>query len=306
MDALIFIDTNILLDFYRYPQGSAVLPILGHIDANHEKIITGNQVEMEFKKNRQKVILDYIGFLKGPKWETFKVPVILSETQPAEIISKNKDEIAKQSKKLQKRIEAVLRDPAQNDVVYQTVQRLFRNGSPLNLTREDKIRFTIRRFARKRFMLGYPPRKPDDTSLGDPINWEWIIHCAKEMNKNVVIVSRDSDYGYRYEDEPIINDWLLQEFRERVSRKKKVVLTNRLTHAFELTKVAVNPKEVADEGKLIEEIGAATAATQTVFQNLWRDIGRQRLGKTIAESNDLVTEIARRLLVLESKKTDKQ
>lgn len=306
MDALIFIDTNILLDFYRYPQGSAVLPILGHIDANHEKIITGNQVEMEFKKNRQKVILDSIGFLKGPKWETFKVPVILSETQPAEIISKNKDEIAKQSKKLQKRIEAVLRDPAQNDVVYQTVQRLFRNGSPLNLTREDKIRFTIRRFARKRFMLGYPPRKPDDTSLGDPINWEWIIHCAKEMNKNVVIVSRDSDYGYRYEDEPIINDRLLQEFRERVSRKKKVVLTNRLTHAFELTKVAVNPKEVADEGKLIKEIAAATAATETVFQNLWRDIGRQRLEKTVAESNDLVTEIARRLLVLESKKTDKQ
>ena len=88
MDALIFIDTNILLDFYRYPQGSAVLPILSHIDANHEKIITGNQVEMEFKKNRQKVILDSIGFLKGPKWEAFKVPVILSETQPAEIISK--------------------------------------------------------------------------------------------------------------------------------------------------------------------------------------------------------------------------
>lgn len=306
MDALIFIDTNILLDFYRYPQGSAVLPILGHINANHEKLITGNQVEMEFKKNRQKVILDSIGFLKGPKWESFKVPVILSETQPAEIISKNRDEIAKQSKKLQKRIEAVLRNPAQNDVVYQTVQRLFRNESPLNLTREDKIRYTIRRYARKRFMLGYPPRKPDDTSLGDPINWEWIIHCAKEMNKNVVIVSRDSDYGYRYGDEPIINDWLLQEFRERVSRKKKVELTNRLTRAFELTKVAVNPKEVADEGKLIDEISASTADTQALSQDYWREIGKARLAKTIEESQNLIVEISRRLSEFESKKTDKQ
>ncbi|MDO8703509.1 MAG: PIN domain-containing protein [Sulfuricaulis sp.] len=68
MDALIFIDTNIFLDFYRYPQGSAVLPILGYIDGNHDKIITGNQIEMEFKKNRQKVILESIGFLKGPAW----------------------------------------------------------------------------------------------------------------------------------------------------------------------------------------------------------------------------------------------
>ncbi len=276
MDALIFIDTNILLDFYRYPQGSAVLPILSHIDANHEKIITGNQVEMEFKKNRQKVILDSIGFLKGPKWETFKVPVILSETQPAEIISKNKDEIAKQSKKLQKLIEAVLRDPAQNDVVYQTVQRLFRNGSSLNLTREDKIRLTIRRLARKRFILGYPPRKPDDTSVGDPINWEWIIYCAKETNKNVIIVSRDSDYGYRYRDEPIINDWLLQEFRERVSRKKEILLTNRLTHAFELAKVAVKPKEVSDEDKLIDEIRSSAS-----YQDLWSWANSARGGRAI-------------------------
>lgn len=265
MDALIFIDTNIFLDFYRYPQGSAVLPILSHLDTNHDKIITGNQVEMEFKKNRQKVILDSIGLMKGPQWETFKVPVILSETQPAEAISKNREEIAKQSKKLQKRIEAVLREPAHNDIVYQTVQRLFRNDSSLNLTREDKIRFSIRRFARKRFMLGYPPRKPDDTSLGDAINWEWIIYCAKKTNKSVVIVSRDSDYGYRYRDEPIINDWLLQEFRERVNRKKKVVLTNRLTHAFELTKVSVDAKEVAAEGKLIQEISAASQARVDFF-----------------------------------------
>ncbi len=303
VDALIFIDTNILLDFYRYPQGSAVLPILSHIDANHNKIITGNQIEMEFKKNRQKVILDSLGFLKGPEWGSFKIPVILSQAQPAVAISRNKAAIARQSKRLRKRIEAVLRNPAQNDVVYQTAQRLFRNTSPLNLTRENKIRFTIRNLAKKRFMLGYPPRKPDDTSLGDPINWEWIIHCAKESNTNVVVVSRDSDYGYRYEDEPIINDWLLQEFKDRVSRRKKVVLTNRLTHAFELTKVAVKAREVADEGKLIDEITASSSDTPISFTYNWPNLSAEEYEKFLDKFREFAEEISKQYPIEPPKKT---
>jgi PIN domain-containing protein len=267
MDTLIFIDTNILLDFYRYPQGSAVLSILAHIDGNHDKIITGNQVEMEFKKNRQKVILESIGSLKGPKWETFKIPVIMSEAQPAQIITRSRVQIEKQSQKLQKRIETVLRDPAQHDVVYQTSQRLFRNSSSLNLTRDNRTRFSIRRLAWKRFILGYPPRKADDTSIGDSINWEWVIYCAKKENKNAVIVSRDSDYGSKHGNEPIINDWLLQEFRDRVSRKKKIILTNRLTQGFELAKVSVKPKEAADENRLITELSDSVPINKVVSED---------------------------------------
>lgn len=291
MDALIFIDTNIFLDFYRYPQGSAVLPILGHIDASHKKIITGNQVEMEFKKNRQNVILKSLGQLKGPTWDAFKVPVILSETQPAQAILKSKNKIENQSNKLQRRIEAVLRNPAQNDVVYQTVQRLFRNGSPFNLTRENIVRFTIRRLARKRFMLGYPPKKSDDTSIGDAVNWEWLIRCAKERNTNVVIVSRDSDYGYRYGSEPIINDWLVQEFRERVSRKKRVVLTHRLTHAFELAQIAVKPKEVEDEGKLIDEISAHAPTAEASSKDLWPGMDLVRGAKAREDFNKAMENV---------------
>jgi hypothetical protein len=53
MSSLLFIDTNILLDFYRYPRGSALLSVLGHIDRNHDKIITTTQVDMEYKKNKK-------------------------------------------------------------------------------------------------------------------------------------------------------------------------------------------------------------------------------------------------------------
>ncbi len=49
MIALVFIDTNILLDFYRYSRGGTILPVLDHIDKNHGKIITTMQVEKELK-----------------------------------------------------------------------------------------------------------------------------------------------------------------------------------------------------------------------------------------------------------------
>src|SRR5690606_22634600 len=124
------------------------------------------------------------------------------------------------------RIGRVLKEPSKHDPVYKVAQRLFRQKTPLNLSRDAKVRFEIRRLARKRFLLGYPPRKDSDLSIGDAINWEWIVRCAQTSGNDVVIVSRDQDYGVRFADRPIINDWLLQEFKERVSRRRRLVLTD--------------------------------------------------------------------------------
>jgi hypothetical protein len=43
-DPLIFIDTNIFLDFYRAAGRDTKLSILSLIDSNHDRIITGEQV----------------------------------------------------------------------------------------------------------------------------------------------------------------------------------------------------------------------------------------------------------------------
>lgn len=254
MSALVFIDTNILLDFYRYPRGSAILSVLEHINKNHDKIITSTQVEMEFKKNRQKVIVNSMSEMKGPKWDSYKLPVILSDTQAAQSIETDRKDINKQSKILLKKIESVLKSPNRNEKVYKTLQRLFKSSSRLNLKRPDPLRFTIRNLAKKRFILGYPPRKDSDVSIGDAINWEWLIYCAKKNNQDVVIVSRDSDYGCRFGSEPIINDWLAQEFKERVNIRKKVILTDKLMHGFKLANISVKKKEVEDEGKMLLEM----------------------------------------------------
>lgn len=254
MSALLFIDTNILLDFYRYPRGSAILSVLDHINKNHDKIITSTQVEMEYKKNRQKVIVTSLSEMKGPKWDSYKLPVILAEAQAAQSIETDRKDIDKQSKILKRKIVSILKTPATNDEVFKTLQRLFKSSSDLNLKRPDKKRFTVRNLAKKRFSLGYPPRKDSDTSIGDAINWEWIIHCATEKNQDVVIVSRDTDYGCRHDGGMIINDWLSQEFKERVNRRKKVILTDKLTEGFKLADISVKKKEVDDETNMLSEL----------------------------------------------------
>ncbi len=254
MNALIFIDTNILLDFYRIRGSDSGLSVLEHIDSNHSKIITGNQIEMEFKKNRQKVILESLGRIKPPDWAGLSPAAFMSEAQPAKMIAKSKKELIKQQKNLKQRLEKVLKNAVQNDRVYQCLQRLFKNGSELNLDRDKRIRKRIRSLAWKRFILGYPPRKKDDTSMGDAVNWEWIVQCAIDSGKDIIIASRDSDYGATYNDEPLLNDALHQEFKERVSKRRKIVLTDKLTEAFKRASIAVTKKEEKQEQDLLDEM----------------------------------------------------
>jgi hypothetical protein len=251
MEWLIFIDTNILLDFYRIKSSEIGLPLLDHIDANHNQIITTDQVEMEYKKNRQGAILESLGRFKSPSWATLTPPAFLSDSKATKGIQRSTKEISGQEKRLTKMTERLLRSPAQNDPVYKSLQRLFKSKGQYNLSRDKKIRYEIRDLAHKRFLLGYPPRKDKDTSMGDAINWEWIIRCASDSGKHIVIVSRDSDYGRTYREESFLNDWLSQEFKERVSRKRRLLLTQRLTHALKIAGITVYKQEETQEDALL-------------------------------------------------------
>ena len=140
--------------------------------------------------------------------------------------------------------------PAVHDPVYKACQRIFHKTDSLVLTREDKLRHTIRRKAFRR-SHGCPPRKKSDTSIGDAINWEWMIHCANASNAELVIVTRDSDYGIHFENRAYINDHLKQEFAERVSKKRKLLLYSRLSDALKHFEVAVTRQEEEAESSLL-------------------------------------------------------
>jgi len=251
IEALIFIDTNILLDFYRIRKSDISLKYLEEMEKHKSILILTNQVEMEFRKNRQKVILEALTEVNKISAGGLSVPTVLFDAKPVEMIKAAQKQIAVQQKRIKERIDKLLMNPGTQDKVFQTLQRIFKTESEFNLNRENKKRFRIRRLALKRFYLGYPPRKKEDNSIGDAINWEWIIDCALRTTKHIILVTRDNDFGINYGDVSYLNDWLQIEFKERISQKRKIILTDKLSKAFKFVKIPVTPEMVEEENTII-------------------------------------------------------
>jgi hypothetical protein len=66
-------------------------------------------------------------------------------------------------------------------------------------------------------------------------------------------VSRDGDYGTKLSQQTILNDWLRLEFKERVSRQRKIELTDRLSNALKKLEVSITNEDLAEENRLLEE-----------------------------------------------------
>jgi hypothetical protein len=249
-DTIMFVDTNVLLDFYRIKKSDVSTKYLQQLENCKERLILGSQVEMEYKKNRQRVIVESMNNFSGPDWSRLTPPALVAELQATKTLENHRKKLVAQQKKINSTITKILGNPSQCDPVFQTLQRLFKYESVLNLTREKKERFALRRLAQKRFFLGYPPRKNGDTSFGDAINWEWIIKCSSDTGKHVVIVTRDSDYGVIHNNSSYLNDWLKQEFSERVSKKRKIILTDKLSYGLKLVHSPVT-KDMEKEEELL-------------------------------------------------------
>lgn len=248
---IFFVDTNVLLDFYRL-SGESAKRQLATLEKHSKLLITTEQVRMEFLKNRQKVIAKTIAELKAPHKDG--VPSIFSESKPAGALKTAKESSIARFKKLKDYALKYIENPSAYDKVFQTFNRIYKKNTDLNLSRAEKVRFEIRNLARKRFILGYPPRKGSDTSIGDAVNWEWVIKCAQSAKNSphVLIVSRDGDYGVTVDRKTFLNDWLYREFKERVGEKRKIELTDSLTVALKKMGEVVAPEDEAEEKRVIQ------------------------------------------------------
>lgn len=260
LDTLLFVDTNVMLDFYRIRKSDVSTKYLEQLELCKDRLIVGAQVEMEYKKHRQRVLVEFLAASAPPDWSKLSPPALIGDLQAVKMIQKHRAQIMEQRKRVTEKVMKVLNDPTHHDPVYQTLQRLFKNPSSLNLRREREERFEIRELAEKRFKLGYPPRKSSDTSIGDAINWEWIVRCAADTGKHVVIVTRDTDYGVIYDGQSYLNDWLRQEFSERVSHKRKIILTDKLSVGLKEVHAAVTREMEEEETRLLAKIKPAGAS----------------------------------------------
>ena len=109
--ALLFIDTNIFLDFYRQVGRESDLSILKHIGQHHDRIITTRQVEMEFKKHRQRLIANSLAEIKAPDWSGLKLPAYLASSCQASGLSQAQTRIKQLVETIQKRGRRVFEKP---------------------------------------------------------------------------------------------------------------------------------------------------------------------------------------------------
>ena len=82
----------------------------------------------------------------------------------------------------------------------------------------------------------------------------------------MVIVTRDTDYGVIHEGSSYLNDWLKQEFSERVSQKRKIILTDKLSQGLKLVHAAVTREMEQEEERLLARIRPALPEDFDVVQ----------------------------------------
>ncbi|TXR53197.1 PIN domain-containing protein [Reinekea thalattae] len=261
-----FIDTNIFLDFYR-SQNESSLSLLSKLETVKEHIICTYQVEMEFRKNRQRAIIDNS---KETKLNIdVRLPAVMEDSSLSSVLKRTKSDLEKRKKEHQKRIENIISNPGLYDPVHKSLDTIFQSPNTHVLTRDMKIRHQIKRLAWRRFVMGYPPRKTNDTSIGDALNWEWFIHCASELKGKFIIVSRDGDFGSFFNDKAFLNDALKSEFRDRVG-KKSILFTNKLSVALKELEVNVTKAEseaeeddikTISESEKLDKVDAVDTAT---------------------------------------------
>lgn len=258
-----FIDTNIFLDFYR-SQNETSLSLLRKLEGVKDRVICTYQVEMEFLKNRQKAITDNLS-ISSLNIDT-RLPAVMDDSQLSTSLKKEKKALDKRKKDLQKKITNIIKNPSKYDPIYNSLETIFTSENEHVLTRDMHIRHKIKRLAWRRFMLGYPPRKGNDTSIGDALNWEWFIYCCTELKGKFIIVSRDSDYGIHYNNEAFLNDALKSEFRDRVGQKS-ITYTTKLSEALKLLEVSVTPQEESEEEEILSN-STISAEFPTFYQQL--------------------------------------
>ena len=220
---------------------------------------------MEFKKNRQEEILLSARNLAPP--QGISIPAFLTSVE-ANNLEKRLEEAQRLLKNIKKHLPLILEDPETYDPVYQICQEVFSKKDHICYGQGHTAWNEIQGAAQSRYRLGYPPRKSSDTSIGDAVNWEWIVHCAKTLKSNIAIVSRDGDYGRFYEEDGFLNDHLKREFSDRVGKEPKISLYRKLTVVLKDFHITVTKKEQQEENRIIQSSERASENIGLIANNL--------------------------------------
>ena len=178
----IFVDTNILLELYHLsgPDLEELKKIIKLAENQQITVHLPQHVSDEFWRNRERVIRDALDTFAKTKAVHF-LPNIVRTNPKANELRKAVDQVNSLAKTLRQETETEIND---NKLVADKLIDSF-----LKLCKPVSPEIIQRAILRKQ--LGNPPGKAD--SLGDAINWEWLLAQAKIIS-DLKIISADKDF----------------------------------------------------------------------------------------------------------------
>jgi len=193
----LFIDTNVLLGFYRYSKDD--LAKLNQLEdlivktSDINLIVTSQQVD-EFNRNRDKVIADVVKELST----SISIPQLFSGHSDYKQIRKQAEMIKTEVERVKNEtLDDARKGNLKADAI---ISRLFKDATVVSTE--------IMRKAKGRAEVGNPPGKAG--SLGDAINWETLLSVVP-ADEDLHIVSQDGDYASAL-DKGQLNSFLEKEW----------------------------------------------------------------------------------------------
>lgn len=207
----VFIDTNILLNFFHFSKDD--LDTLSKVFANHEHgtatVYLTQQVCDEFRRNRENKIKDALKRFTDIKLAA-QLPSFMKEYEEYESIRQLSTDLQTQVKSLRSKVDAdILGEKLQAD---RLISDIFSRSEIISLTTEVYTEATIR------MAIGNPPGKSG--SIGDAINWTTLLKQVPS-NQPLHVISEDGDF-YSVINEDAVHPFLAEEWK-RINGSKLFV-----------------------------------------------------------------------------------
>jgi predicted nucleic acid-binding protein len=202
----VFIDTNILLDIYHLSGADLdeLAKLVDLVKSGKVTLLVPQQVMDEFWRNREGVIADALKRFRESKAQA-TIPNVLRSYPSALKLRQAVDAVNEMVRDLTLQVTADIHSNALK--ADQIISELF-SSSEVHTVPEPVVSR-----ARLRVDLGNPPGKKG--SMGDAINWEWLIQSqVPDGVREIVIVSGDGDFESEL-SKGELREFLLREWNER-------------------------------------------------------------------------------------------
>lgn len=269
--ALLFVDTNIYLEFYRVIAGRKLLESL---DAQKAHLFVTSQIVDEVQRNKLDVaVLFLVEQFKKLELPKLSVPDHLLRIENRTVaplreqIADLNAQVAKVRTSIKQTVGAALDEISRSeDFVSRSLSNLF--------TKAVKPTATELENARLRKEKGNPPGKPADP-LGDQITWEQLLRTCKGVSK-LWIVTKDHDYFAKANEAIYLNPYLYRELMDVSSSSIDVYLFDDLLKAIRDFSSQV---PVKTESLPTEQEAQEIEAEQEVVRRATTGVGMENVGQ---------------------------